>query len=199
MIFQYAQLPKGSIRLVRFHPNSTPASIHLTLEHQERYVDKNVHYTALAYETKERNSDMKDITLQGRTKMIPQPLWQALSALVAHHDTSRRFWIEYVCVNQGDDAEKLAHKTSLSRIYASADEVLLWVDSGDTIAEAEREKASSPNSLLPEAESALKSLKESNGFRSTLERLQLQHARKVTLFSGPSLIEARTADVNSTL
>lgn len=193
MIFQYAHLLKGSIRLVRFHPNSTPASIHLTLEHQERYPEKNVHFTALAYNFQASDGEMQDITLQGRTKLIPRTLWQALSALVEHHDTSGRFWIDYVCVNQRDEVEIKTHKSLLPSIYASADEVLLWLGSADTLAGAERGEVANAT------DTAFSAPKVSAISQSTVERLQLQHAHKLTLFSGKTLTPARQAEVQSAL
>lgn len=185
MIFQYASLLGGSIRLVRFHPTSTPLNIHLILEHQERYFENNVHYKALTYESHDETGEMKEITLQGRTKLIPRTLWRALSALLLllvdeHHDTSGRFWVDYVCVNQRDDAERLVHQRRISEIYASADEVLLWLGSGRFDAE-------------------VKSWRDSNAFQSIVERLQLQRAKKVTLLTEKSILESEQTDPHSAL
>lgn len=200
MIFQYAHLLKGSIRLVRFHPDSTPASISLTLEHEAKYQDHNVHFTALAYEAAKSGGEMKDVLLQGRTRRVPRTLWQALSLMVQHHDTSGRFWIDYVCVNQNNEAEKLDHKARLPSIYASADKVLLWLNSGDTVAGAERDVvANGSDSHSSEFKMSLESTKNSNDTRSTVEKMQLQQAQRILLLQGSSLVELRKSDPQSAL
>ncbi|CZT18583.1 uncharacterized protein RCC_04427 [Ramularia collo-cygni] len=197
MIFQYAHLLKGSIRLARFHPDSTPARISLTLEHEQRYADRNVHFTALAYEPQASDAEMSEILLQGRTRRVPQRLWQALSALVDHHDTSGRFWIDYVCINQNNEAEKHDHKSRLADIHASADEVLLWLGVDHDVAGAEPDMA--PNcSDVPSYRSGI-----STGSQTIsphiIERLQLQQAKKVVLIQGEMLAEVWRNDPHSAL
>lgn len=192
MIFQYAHLLKNSLRLVRFHPNSTPSSIHLILEHQDRYFDKDVHYNALAYVPQGSAVEFKDITLQGRTKLVPSNLWYALSALVESHDISGRFWVEYVCVNQRDEAEKARHRRDLEGIYRAADEVLVWMG----FKGAEVGDVASPSSELG---TLLRSPRDSSAFQHALEHLHLQQAKEVTLFSGKPLLDARQSDPHSAL
>lgn len=200
MLFQYAHLLKGSIRLVRFHPDTTPSSISLTLEHESRYSDRNVHYTALAYEPQEPGGEMSEVLLQGRSRRVPRTLWQALSALVEHHDTGGRFWIDYVCVNQNNEAEKMDHQARLSSIHASADQVLLWLGYENAVTGARQDNEARGSGEHPSGnEMAVSSTKPLAISDTTLERLQLQQARKIVLIQGNALTEVRKGDPHSAL
>ncbi|KXS98607.1 hypothetical protein AC578_4323 [Pseudocercospora eumusae] len=129
MLFQYTYLARGAIRLVRFHPRSTPSDIHLTLEHQENYVDGEPPYTVLSYNHSEEES--KSLTLHGRTRMVPAPVWDALSAIQVHGDAQDRYWVDAICVNQRDENEKQEQTAQMEHIYSSAHKVLAWCGEED--------------------------------------------------------------------
>lgn len=127
MLFQYAQLAQDSIRLVEFHPSSTPSDIHLTLSHQSRYFDESSHYIAIWYPSEGPDMERKTITLNGRTRTVPSTAWDALSAISEHRDRGHKYWIDAVCINQVDEAEKRMHSQQMDRIYSSAEEVYVWL------------------------------------------------------------------------
>lgn len=129
MLFQYTHLARGAIRIVRFHPRSTPSDIHLTLEHLESYADGAKQYIVLSYCPSQQES--KSVTLHGRTRMVPAPVWGILSALVTHHDTAAGYWVDAICVNQRDENEKQAQEAEMARLYASAEKVLAWCGAED--------------------------------------------------------------------
>lgn len=56
--------------------------------------------------------------------------WDALRAVWKGHQEDERFWLESLCVNHGDAYEVKEQNRQWSSIYASADEVLLWLASG---------------------------------------------------------------------
>ncbi|KAF7195287.1 Heterokaryon incompatibility protein 6, OR allele [Pseudocercospora fuligena] len=133
MLFQYTYLARGAIRLVRFHPRSTPSDIHLTLEHQENYSSGELPYTVLSYPHSKDES--KSLTLHGRTRMVPAPVWDALSAIQVHGDAEDRYWVDAICVNQRDETEKQEHAAQMEQIYSSAHKVLAWCGEEDGYAE----------------------------------------------------------------
>ncbi|EME79146.1 uncharacterized protein MYCFIDRAFT_79731 [Pseudocercospora fijiensis CIRAD86] len=126
MLFQYTYLTRSAIRLVRFHPLSTPSDIHLTLEHQENFSSSEAQYTVLS--CPHSDGESKSLTLHGRTRMVPAPVWDALSAIQKHGDTQDqdRYWVNAVCVNPRDEDEKQYHVSQMEQIYASAQKVLAW-------------------------------------------------------------------------
>lgn len=138
MIFQYAQLGTDTIRLIRFHPRSTTSDLHVTLAHQAGYSAQDVHYSILSHEPISGPSEeqQRAITLNGRTRMLDANAWCALHAVWKDHQDHRQqedqqFWLEALCVNHNDVFEVEAQRRQLSSIYASADQVLLWMKFDD--------------------------------------------------------------------
>ncbi|KXT13280.1 hypothetical protein AC579_2497 [Pseudocercospora musae] len=129
MLFQYTYLARGAIRLARFHPRSTPSDIHLTLEHQETYSSAESPYTVLLYHHSEGES--KSLTLHGRTRMVPAPVWDALSAIQVHGNAQDRYWVHPICVNQRDENEMQEHAAQMDHIYFSARKALAWCGEED--------------------------------------------------------------------
>lgn len=131
MLFQYTHLATNAIRLVRFAPSSTPSDIHLTLQHQERYYEERSDYTALWCDP--YDSPSKSVTLQGRTRVVPGTVWDALSAVLAHHKSpaGSRFWVEALCVNARDEVEKQQQLAQRTRIYGCAERVVVWAGSAE--------------------------------------------------------------------
>lgn len=130
MLFQYTNIDRNTIRLVKFLPYSTPSNIYLSLEHQSRYYESNVRYNALSYVCGDIN-DRKSITMGGRTFLVTSNLFAALSAMVQHHDTSTRFWVDSICINQQDPIEKSMEANQIWRIFSYASKVMSWIGSSD--------------------------------------------------------------------
>lgn len=132
MLFQYAQIAKDTIRLLRFHPRSTPTDLHLTLEHQARYFEEGAHYTVISYVPE--GSESKSVVLNGRTRLVPATVHEALSCIFEHHQTSsRRYWVDALCINQRDEAERREQSRQIARIHSSADEILAWLGPADEL------------------------------------------------------------------
>ncbi|KJX95866.1 hypothetical protein TI39_contig954g00008 [Zymoseptoria brevis] len=185
MLFQYANLAAGSLRLVRFHRSSISSNIHLVLEHQDRYYDEDVHFSVLAYDGS-NTSDLKSITLQGRTKLVPRSLWEALNGMFDFHDTMGRFWIDYVSINMKDDEEKRLHQAQLPRIYASADRVLAWVDSTDGTFEKAFADVSTQAVGTEARKAALEVLRSEESVKAVLDTPAMRSAKKIVLVCGKS-------------
>jgi hypothetical protein len=185
MLFQYASLTAGAIRLVRFHQSSTSGGVHLVLEHQDRYFDGITPYSVLAYHQNDA-SDLKPITLQGRTKLVPSTLREALDAMYAYHNTSGRFWIDFVSINMKDDEEKNSHFAQLSRIYAAADKVLAWIGPADGSTEKQFAKCKDQQPENEDSKAALEALRSKDSVKDLLNQPAMESAKKIVLVCGKS-------------
>ncbi|KAI5362317.1 Putative heterokaryon incompatibility [Septoria linicola] len=126
MLFQYAQLGSNTIRLVRFSSRSTLLDLHVNIEHQANYSEQDVHYSVLSYQI-HPELERTGLTLNGRTRMIDNHALRALQAVWKDHKDGDRFWLDALSVNQADPYEVREQKKQLSSVYASADQVLLWL------------------------------------------------------------------------
>jgi hypothetical protein len=195
MLFQYANLSAGSLRLVRFRPSSASNDIHLVLEHQDRYYDDDVHYSVLAYD-ESNMGEMKSVMLQGRTKLVPLSLWEALNAMFEYHDTSGRFWIDFVSINMKDDEEKRIHDAQLPNIYAAADQVLVWLGTADESMEsALADLATYPNDNEHRI-AALDAIRSRETVKAVINTPAMTSAKKIVLVCGRLARDIDCCDAN---
>ena len=111
---------------MRLLPYSTPGNLFMALEHRAKYWEEGVHYAAVSYVHGDM-SERKPITLAGRSFMITEGLYDALAAIHARGGGDRWFWIDQLCINHQNLAEKNAQVAQMSVIYASADQVVAWL------------------------------------------------------------------------
>lgn len=181
MLFQYAQLARDAIRLVQFHPSSSPADMHLILSHQSRYFERTARYTAIWYPTTTSTQERKPLALNGRARSVPLEAYNALSAICEYHSRKGQYWIDAVCINQQDEVEQRAHLQDIGRIFSSADQVLLWLGAGDEAVGklfSAIEKGAAPDS---DQVAAAQSLAKSIAFLEVLRRPELQQECSVLL------------------
>lgn len=183
MLFQYAQLAQDSIRLVEFHPSSTPSDIHLTLSHQSKYFDGAAHYSAIWYEAGDANSARKTVTLNGRTRTVPSTAWDALSTIVEHHGNDNKYWIDAVCINQQDEAEKNSHRRQFSRIFSSAEKVFVWLGRENADESTKRAFSAVQNGAEPDSDqkAALQCLAKRDVFVKASSSPELRHENAILL------------------
>ena len=133
MKFQYTHLQEDSIRLLRFSSYSTPGFLHGWLDHQRDYRSESAHYSAIWFDQKDSSADeKKTVTLNGRSLVLPDNLWYALSAILEHHHTgTTRYWGEAVCVNHQDLTERNEQVYRLPKIFSCADRVFVWLGPED--------------------------------------------------------------------
>ncbi len=148
MKFQYTYLQKGSIRVFRFSQYCTPTFIHGWLEHLPDCSKETSHYKVLSYCPDDTDSaEPKAITLNGRSFVVPSPIWYALSAIAEHHNTGDAYWVDSISINHGDAAERNEQTSLVPTIEAHADQVLAWLGPEDeqtkTVFEAIRKRAES--------------------------------------------------------
>ncbi|KAF2652232.1 HET-domain-containing protein [Lophiostoma macrostomum CBS 122681] len=144
--YQYKALKDGEIRILTVHP-SRDFPLESTLVCTLRILKKDASrtrasrrsnkedepYEALSYVWggQEKN---KEIQIQGtRSNKILKITDNLLSALqhLRYSDRPRRFWVDAVCINQGNLDEVNLQVPMMSKIYSEADNVCIWLGPGD--------------------------------------------------------------------
>ncbi|KAF2820972.1 heterokaryon incompatibility, partial [Ophiobolus disseminans] len=94
-------------------------------------------FTALSYAWG-TSKPSREIELDGCLMLVSQNLLDALVELQADESTSQKlFWIDAICINQRDIAEKSTQVQMMGDIYRRASEVIAWLgkeDSGAVLA-----------------------------------------------------------------
>ncbi|KAM7204844.1 Heterokaryon incompatibility protein (HET) domain containing protein [Rhypophila sp. PSN 637] len=116
---------KNSIRLLRIlSPTNDSDTICCSLV--TAHLDKKPSYEALSYVW---GSEPSSTTIQcdGRDISITRNLYQALRSLQRLEDsTNRLFWIDALCINQNDIAERSSQIGLIFHIYRAARNVIVW-------------------------------------------------------------------------
>jgi hypothetical protein len=86
---------------------------------------QDVEYTALSY-TWGDTTDRVPIECDGKELLVTWNLYTALKQLRAD-ELSGPFWIDAICINQGDLQEKIAQTKMMKEIYTHASRVLIWL------------------------------------------------------------------------
>lgn len=124
--FEYKPLERlanrPSIRLVILHPGNREDSIRLELRHTAFAAKPR--YEALSYTWGDKN--LVDVQIDGQNSSIRRNLHQALTHLRDETDM-RTLWIDAICINQTDDAEKSWQVQLMGDIYRRARRVLIWL------------------------------------------------------------------------
>lgn len=159
----YSKLPKNSTvaRLVTIYPaaplglasndgiSSLPTSPQLMVCEIDEFdvKDDTIQYTALSYSWKDADpNENVDIVCNSTPVRISLHLYNALDRL--RSDTEPvRVWVDGLCINQKDDAERTHQVKIMREIYQSSTEVIVWL--GDSRADDKLELASTnPGSLV---------------------------------------------------
>jgi hypothetical protein len=129
--FTYTPLEPGTIRLL------SPTTSHQADGHawELRVVqidDQDVQFDALSYIW---GSTQKQyfITINGKQFLVHANLYSALPYLARRRDCEKRsgIWIDAICINQSDEAEKLCQIRLMSKIYRQAERVWAWLGIAD--------------------------------------------------------------------
>ena len=91
-------------------------------------------------------------TLQIQEKLGQIALTANLSEALPHisrHSTTKRLWIDQLCINQADDAEKSFQVGLMSEVYSKAKRVIVWLGPEDQSTALCKEWLTALNALLP--------------------------------------------------
>ncbi|KAL8399981.1 hypothetical protein RB594_000402 [Gaeumannomyces avenae] len=126
----YTFLPEGSVRLLRLLP-SPDARSHIEcglLDFPVLDSEASHPYEALSYAWGDEKA-ADPIYIDGKKRRITANLYAALSSL-RHCFLERVLWIDAICINQDDTAEKNRQVQSMAKIYSKASRVIVWLGEG---------------------------------------------------------------------
>ncbi len=132
-MYEYIPLPSAnSIRLLHLQPGSLSLPVRCLISIYE--IDQAPAFQALSYtwgqEIKHRigcdNVEYDSIGRVGRFLSIHENLWLALQRL--RHETEERvLWIDAICINQMENAEKNVQVPLMRKLFEKADSVIVWL------------------------------------------------------------------------
>ena len=96
-------------------------------------LDDDPSYETLSYVWGDPKLQKKTILLQRQRFQVTPSLESALRHL-RHEETERTMWVDAICINQKDDAEKSVQVQQMRLIYARTSHLVIWVGeaSGDS-------------------------------------------------------------------
>jgi hypothetical protein len=125
--FQYEALTGLSqIRLVTILPGERSKTVELQLEHADMISSLKHECLSYAWGTGVRD----------RSKMLNHSAFLVSSSLhnALHHlryaSQERKIWIDAICINQADIAERNGHVATMRNIYQNATRVIVWIEPG---------------------------------------------------------------------
>lgn len=122
--YSFANLKPGCFRLIDILPGESDSPLQCTIS--DYPLQGAPQYEALSYAWGVLNSSCPTIALSGKTFSISKELNSALRRL-RRPDVARPFWIDAICINQGDVAERNSQVARMKDIYRSADRVVAWI------------------------------------------------------------------------
>ncbi|KAK0633832.1 heterokaryon incompatibility protein-domain-containing protein [Immersiella caudata] len=119
----YQPLQRGWIRLATLHPGSTNDAIIVTLNPAQLCPQPSQYYEALSYVwgTPGRSGQ---VIVNGIAITVAPNLALALQSL-RFTDRPRTLWVDAICINQVDNAEKSHQVELMATVYKLADKVLI--------------------------------------------------------------------------
>ncbi|KAK0625804.1 heterokaryon incompatibility protein-domain-containing protein [Immersiella caudata] len=140
---EYQLLPEGSdfIRLIRLPPraSSQPSGDDAPVVQCDLIITPRAScppYTAISYSWG-RNETNSILVNDGQFHRVSNTIEQVLRQLQPKGDASSFFWLDQLCINQQDGAEKSEQAQQMRNIYSEAAVVVVWLgpaaDGSDTL------------------------------------------------------------------
>jgi Heterokaryon incompatibility protein (HET) len=124
--FEYQALHgTNSIRVIEVFPalkRDSPIVINLS----EFTLNSSIEYEALSY-TWDDQKPTRDITCNEKSLCVTESVFQAIRQLRSRKARKRILWIDAICINQKDQAEKTSQVSMMGDIYARAQRVNVWL------------------------------------------------------------------------
>ncbi|KAI9768467.1 MAG: hypothetical protein M1840_004876 [Geoglossum simile] len=122
MDLHYEPLPQRSIRLVCLRPgHGTLLDIRLSVHSLDKPLRE---YSALSYTWDSQPSNSSELNSPSH---FVTPNCEAALRRLRRPDTERYLWIDSICINQNDPAEKSEQIPLMLDIYSLATEVIIWL------------------------------------------------------------------------
>lgn len=142
--YEYSPLPENGFRLLTIVKiddyNET-----ITCELETVLFEEALEYTALSYAWGDPHTS-KTVTCGGKSLPVTLHLREAFPSLKALPTT--KIWIDAICINQADDAEKAIQTCRMHQIFRSAQTVLVWLGKGDPSSDHAMDSIESMNQKL---------------------------------------------------
>jgi len=160
-------------------------------------------YEALSYTWSSHYDGLATIKLNGYSISVTKNLFEALKQLrlyqVENCKSESKLWVDAICINQGNDAEK-SHQVLMRDIYANASRVVAWIGKPDSLSgpafdtlerfaadDGTLDGSAAYQKIMHRAEerrAAIKLLTERSYFERVLVIQELVVAKRVTMFCG---------------
>ncbi|KAI1194616.1 HET-domain-containing protein [Nemania serpens] len=114
---------RGQIRVLRIAPGKVGDVIKCSYEIVD--VDDDVSYQTLSYVWGAMDENRTAI-VEGTRAELTDNLFAALTR-IRHETETQRLWIDALCINQEDAAEKMAQVNMMHRIYSNCEECNIWM------------------------------------------------------------------------
>ena len=128
--YHYSDLPEGSVRLVRLLPRDPAADegsrVKCCFLLCPLLKSETAHpFEALSYAWGSEENP-KSISVDGCNFLVGANLYSALLHLQDDY-IERILWVDALCINQDNNAEKGRQVQSMAKIYAKASRVIVWL------------------------------------------------------------------------
>jgi hypothetical protein len=133
-VYEHGILFETELRILELFPGNFDDNIRCELRNEPTHTDDGkkikIHYEALSY-TWGAPLPKKQIICSGKTLHITTNLFQALKH-IRRKDRTRHLWVDAICINQFDIAERNQHVQRMDEVFAGADRVLIWLGEGSS-------------------------------------------------------------------
>ncbi|KAF2818004.1 uncharacterized protein BDZ99DRAFT_339975, partial [Mytilinidion resinicola] len=131
--FEYSPLEPGHIRVLTLLPRRAGerfAIVRCTMRHVslDTIPSEAQLGIALSYVWGPTTQEMRDIILNERTFTVSASLCEAMACQRGRiGDRPRTIWIDAICINQSDTAERASQVSMMQHIYSRADATVVWL------------------------------------------------------------------------
>lgn len=133
--YQYSPLPAGEhIRVLILHPSSSYQDpVQCDLEPVP--LDAPGDYAALSYSwAKDKTGDASQshiVNVSAKPMKVTQNLFEGLKRLRCPLN-EMRLWVDAMCIDQSDAAEKTEQVNRMSKVYSNASQTVVWLGEGES-------------------------------------------------------------------
>jgi hypothetical protein len=185
LAFDYQSLPlkqpDQQIRLFHLQPDDDGAVIQVRLEVHD--FESCPSYVAISYTWGDQIPTLA-ITINGQGFRVRMNCWYALWQM-RHHNRQSVFWIDCICIDQTNIAEKNHQVAKMGEIFSKAEMTASCLGPGDRLTAAKRFIRSSRNGNVQKADrDAVRELQHNSYFRRIWIKQEIILSKHVELFCG---------------
>jgi Heterokaryon incompatibility protein (HET) len=122
--FSYSPLPQGHIRVLQIKRDSSPA---ICYELRDQLLDDHLRFRAVSYAWGSP-ALIHSINCNGKDLPVTASVFELLSStIISSFCDELPLWVDAICINQGDNAEKSHQVRQMHLLYSMAEEVIIWL------------------------------------------------------------------------